>query len=103
MPNPVDMSDLGHTAYEVDGPIGIVTIDRADKANAVNQQTLDEMDACFSAAAEDPDVRVIVLRANGKHFSSGHDMTGSNDAIGENADPEKASEPDETPPERDSP
>ena len=90
MPNPVDMSDLGHTAYEVDGPIGIVTIDRADKANAVNQQTLDEMDACFSAAAEDPDVRVIVLRANGKHFSSGHDMTGSNDAIGENADPEKA-------------
>lgn len=90
MPNPVDMNDLGHTTYEVDGPIGIVTIDRADKANAVNQQTLDEMDACFSAAAEDPDVRVIVLRANGKHFSSGHDMTGSNDAIGENADPEKA-------------
>ena len=31
-----------------------------------------------------------MLRAEGKHFSSGHDMTGSNDAIGENADPEKA-------------
>jgi enoyl-CoA hydratase/carnithine racemase len=90
MPNPVDMNDLGHTAYEVDGPIAIVTIDRADKANAVNQQTLDEMDACFSAAAEDRDVKVIVLRANGKHFSSGHDMTGSDEAIGENADPEKA-------------
>ena len=90
MPNPVDMNDLGHTSYEVDGAIGIVTIDRADKANAVNQQTLDEMDACFRAAEEDRDVRVIVLRANGKHFSSGHDMTGSNEAIGENADPEKA-------------
>ena len=56
MPNPVDMNDLGHTAYEVDGPIAIVTIDRADKANAVNQQTLDEMDACFTAAADDIDV-----------------------------------------------
>jgi enoyl-CoA hydratase len=85
-----DMSSLGHTKYEVDGPIAIITIDRADKANAVNGQTLDEMDACFTTAAEDRDVRVIVLRAEGKHFSSGHDMSGSNDAIGDTADPEKA-------------
>lgn len=85
-----DMSNLGHTKYEVDGPIAIITIDRADKANAVNGQTLDEMDACFTTAAEDRDIRVIVLRAEGKHFSSGHDMSGSNDAIGDTADPEKA-------------
>ncbi len=85
-----DMSNLGHTKYEVDGPVAIITIDRADKANAVNGQTLDEMDACFTTAAEDRDIRVIVLRAEGKHFSSGHDMSGSNDAIGDTADPEKA-------------
>jgi enoyl-CoA hydratase len=85
-----DMSNLGHTKYEVDGPIAIITIDRADKANAVNGQTLDEMDACFTTAAEDRDIRVIVLRAEGKHFSSGHDMSGSDDAIGDAADPEKA-------------
>lgn len=90
MPAPVDMNDLGHTRYETDGPIAIITIDRPDKANAVNQQTLDEIDACFTTAAEDRDVRVIVLRAEGKHFSAGHDMSGSNDAVGENADPEKA-------------
>ena len=86
----IDMNNLGHTKYEVDGPIAIISIDRADKANAVNQQTLDEMDACFTTAADDRDVRVIVLRAEGKHFSSGHDMTASNDAIGDDADPEKA-------------
>lgn len=85
-----DMNALGHTKYEVDGPIAVITIDRADKANAVNQQTLDEMDACFSTAAADRDVKVIVLRGEGKHFSAGHDMSGSDDAIGENADPEKA-------------
>ena len=90
MPNPVDMNNLGHTRYEVEGPVGIVVIDRAEKANAVNQQTLDEMDACFHEAENDPHVKVIVLRAEGKHFSSGHDMSGSDDAIGENADPEKA-------------
>jgi enoyl-CoA hydratase/carnithine racemase len=88
--NTTDMNNLGHTKYEVDGPVAVISIDRADKANAVNQQTLDEMDACFTEAAEDLDVRVIVLRAEGKHFSSGHDMSGSDDAIGENADPEKA-------------
>jgi enoyl-CoA hydratase len=86
----IDMNNLGHTKYEVDGPIAIISLDRADKANAVDRQTLDEMDACFTTAAEDRDVRVIVLRAEGKHFSSGHDMTASNDAIGDDADPEKA-------------
>ena len=85
----VDLNELGHTRYEVDGPVAVITIDRPDKANAVNQQTLDEMDACFTAGADDQDVRVIVLRGEGKHFSAGHDMTGSDDAIGENADPEK--------------
>ena len=85
-----DMNNLGHTNYEVDGRVAIITIDRTDKANAVNQQTLDEMDACFTTAADDMEVRVIVLRAAGKHFSSGHDMSGSDDAIGDAADPEKA-------------
>ncbi len=89
----VDMNNLGHTSYEVDGPVAIITIDRADKANAVNEQTLDEMDACFTTASEDRDVRVIVLRGEGKHFSAGHDMSGSDDAIGDTAKvdkPEKA-------------
>ncbi|MEZ5168555.1 MAG: enoyl-CoA hydratase [Acidimicrobiales bacterium] len=83
------MNNLGHTRYEVDGPVAIITIDRADKANAVNQQTLDEMDACFTTAAEDRDVRVIVLRGEGKHFSAGHDMSGSDDALDGNADTSK--------------
>ena len=45
-----DMNNLGHTSYEVDGPIAIITIDRADKANAVNQQTLIEESAPDDAA-----------------------------------------------------
>ncbi len=35
---------------------------------------LDELDACFSAAEYDHEVRVIVLRGEGKHFSAGHDL-----------------------------
>ena len=77
---------MGHMVYEVDGPVAVITIDRAEKANAVNQQTLDEMDACFSEAAADADVRVIVLKANGKHFSAGHDLSSSDEGIEAAAD-----------------
>ena len=34
-------------------------------------------------AADDPEVRVIVLQANGKHFSAGHDIRGVGDDDGD--------------------
>jgi len=36
---------------------------------------LDDLDAAWEKAAMDDEVRVIVLRGNGKHFSSGHDLS----------------------------
>ena len=76
---------MEHIRYEVDGPIGVITLDRTEKANAVDQQALDELNAAFEAAAADREVRVIVLRAEGKHFCSGHDLTASNAAVGREA------------------
>ena len=76
---------MEHIRYEVDGPIGVITLDRTEKANAVDQQALDELNAAFEAAAADREVRVIVLRAEGKHFCSGHDITASNAAVGREA------------------
>jgi enoyl-CoA hydratase/carnithine racemase len=37
-------------------------------------ELLDDLDAAWTRAADDPDVRVIVLKAKGKHFSAGHDL-----------------------------
>ena len=37
-------------------------------------QMLDELDAAFDLAERDDAVRVVVLAANGKHFSAGHDL-----------------------------
>jgi len=81
---------MAHVQYETDGPIGVITLDRAEKANAVNQQSLDELHAAWMAAAEDRDVKVIVLKANGKHFSAGHDMTGSDEALSEDGEKRSA-------------
>ncbi len=60
--------------YETDGPVAVVTLNRPGQANAQSMQMIDELDAAFDLAAADAEVRVVVLAAEGKHFSSGHDL-----------------------------
>ncbi|HSS10293.1 MAG TPA: enoyl-CoA hydratase [Acidimicrobiales bacterium] len=60
--------------YEVDGAVATITMNRPDVANAQNTALIDEMDVAFDAADADDDVRVVILAAAGKHFSSGHDL-----------------------------
>jgi enoyl-CoA hydratase len=60
--------------YEVADRIATLTLNRPEAANAQNMALLDELDAAWTRAADDPEVRVIVLRAEGKHFSAGHDL-----------------------------
>ncbi len=54
-------------------------MNRPDRANAQNYRLLFELNAAFDRAAQDDEVRVIVLAAAGKHFSSGHDLSGADD------------------------
>ena len=45
---------MEHIRYEVDGPIGVISLDRTEKANAVDQQALDELNAlAFSVRSRD--------------------------------------------------
>jgi len=60
--------------YEVDERVAVITLNRPEVANAQSAELLDALDAAWCRAASDEDVRVIVLRGNGKHFSSGHDL-----------------------------
>ena len=61
--------------YEVTDKVAVITLNRPQKANAQTMELLDELDAAWGKAAMDDEVRVIVLRGNGKHFSSGHDLS----------------------------
>jgi enoyl-CoA hydratase len=51
-----------------------ITLNRPDARNAQNTELLYELNDAFDAAAQDNDVKVIVLAANGPHFSAGHDL-----------------------------
>jgi len=60
--------------YTVADGIATLTMNRPDFNNAQNSQMTYAMDAAFRQAVDDDNVKVIVLRGAGKHFSAGHDI-----------------------------
>jgi enoyl-CoA hydratase len=71
--------DAEFVRYDVDEGVATITLDRPQAANAQTPQVLKDLDAAWSATDADRDVRVVVLRSEGKHFSAGHDMAGGGD------------------------
>ncbi|MBM7060235.1 enoyl-CoA hydratase [Pseudomonas sp. UL073] len=60
--------------YEVRGPLALITMLRPDYHNAQNSRMTYALDAAFRRAVDDDEIKVIVLRGAGKHFSAGHDI-----------------------------
>ena len=71
------MNEFKYVDYEVAEAVATITLARPEKANAQNERMLDEVDHRFRTAEYDDEVKVIVLRGEGKHFSAGHDLGGS--------------------------
>jgi enoyl-CoA hydratase len=62
--------------YEKRGAIAYVTLDRPDKLNALSDDLQREVRRALEDAGwEDADIRVIVLKAAGRAFSAGFDIT----------------------------
>jgi enoyl-CoA hydratase len=64
--------------YEKEGPIARITLNWPEKANAQDQKQVEEIDAALLDADRDYEIKVLIMKANGKGFCSGH-------AIGNNA------------------
>lgn len=61
--------------YELPAPdVARVVLARPEAANAQDYLMLSELNAALDRAARDPSVKVIIVAADGKHFSSGHDL-----------------------------
>ncbi len=70
------MSEFENILYEVQGPMGLITINRADKHNAISLATLDELHQAVGLAAVDDAVRVLTITGAGdKAFASGSDLS----------------------------
>ncbi|MER6324871.1 enoyl-CoA hydratase [Streptomyces coelicoflavus] len=60
--------------YEKQGPVATVTMNRPEYRNAQNSAMTYALDRAFYRAAEDDEVKTVVLAGSGKHFSAGHDI-----------------------------
>ncbi|MBL1111690.1 enoyl-CoA hydratase [Streptomyces sp. 110] len=60
--------------YETRGPVAIVTMNRPEYRNAQNSAMTYALDRAFYRAAEDNEIKVVVLAGSGRHFSAGHDI-----------------------------
>jgi len=63
-----------------------ITLARADIRNAQDRAMLYEINAALDIAMHDDEVRVVILAADGPHFSSGHHLTDTS-KIGEHGAP----------------
>ncbi len=64
-----------NTALDIDlRGVAYVTLDRAEKHNALSAKMIGELDDIAGKLAADPDVRVVVLQANGRSFCAGGDL-----------------------------
>ena len=68
------MEELVHLKYEKKGHVLILALNRPAKSNAINKQVLADLSEALQRGADDDQVRVVVLRAGGKHFSVGADI-----------------------------
>ena len=68
------MADYTTLTIERSGHRAEVILDRSHKLNAINRAMFADLRRAFESLDEDPDVWVIVLRANGRMFTAGLDL-----------------------------
>jgi enoyl-CoA hydratase/3-hydroxyacyl-CoA dehydrogenase len=59
---------------ETENGVAVLTIDRPDALNALNETVLADLDRAVEAAQNDPAVRVLVVTGEGKAFVAGADI-----------------------------
>jgi enoyl-CoA hydratase/carnithine racemase len=77
--------------YDVDADVGIVTLNRPDKLNAISQELQHALTEAFVRADADPATSVVLLRAEGRSFCAGYDIGAKDPDAGDwRSDPTKA-------------
>ncbi len=60
--------------YTVKDRIGFITLNRAEKRNALSHEMVSELKIAFKQAEDDPGVKIVVLNALGESFCAGADL-----------------------------
>ena len=66
--------DLSNMRLEKDGKLARVTFTRESQLNAMNNESTVQINRLVMALREDPDIRVVVFRGQGRAFCTGIDL-----------------------------
>jgi enoyl-CoA hydratase/carnithine racemase len=64
-----------HLIRSTEGTLGIVTLNRPERRNALSLDLMSELISCLDELSAAPNIRAVILAASGKVFSSGHDLS----------------------------
>lgn len=76
------MGDYKVILTEKDGHVGVLTLNRPDKLNAMGPGFWEEFPRAVCELDEDPEVRCILIKAAGRAFTAGLDLFGMGDTLG---------------------
>jgi len=65
--------------FEREGHIGLITLNRPDRLNALSHTLVRELHELFNELDEDLDIRVLLLTGAGRGFCAGADLKGGDD------------------------
>ena len=68
------MSETPNFKIETDNHIAWLILNRPEKRNVMGLAFFEEIGACFDDFDSDPNIRVVIIRAEGKSFSAGTDL-----------------------------
>jgi len=77
--------DLNNVLVEIKEAVAIVKMNRPAAMNALNTETLTELEKCMHTLGEDAGVKVIVITGEGKAFVAGADIAEMKDMTPEQA------------------
>lgn len=66
---------MSEIIYEVENSIAIITLNRPEKRNALNDALIDSLKEALTKADSDRDLRAIIIKGAGKDFCSGADLS----------------------------
>ena len=69
------MSEVENIRVERDGNIVVITMNRPKALNALNDQTLEELDRVFTCLEEEREVLGVIITGEGKGFVAGADIS----------------------------
>ena len=82
--------DLGVVRYELEAPVARIVLNWPEKANAQSSEMVWQVDECLDAAEDDSEVKVVILKGEGKGFCAGHAIGGGPAAYPEFQDSQEA-------------